>query len=221
MKPLAVGILAGLLAAAPGLAHDGAPAPRPTGPAPATGRAGAATCPDAAQAARIAEAYGGAMAPMPFVAAAKLGLPEVVVAGGLPARLGHGVDGKAFAAVWESLAAWPDAVVMIRKGANIFEIHTRVPTGKASTRSKFFNLDHDVALSGHLRPDLVTAIQSVEMPGEEGFVRGVFFYDESGESLLGVFVPPAEKPPAAQVAAFEKTRSLLRSLPARCPRPAA
>jgi putative heme iron utilization protein len=182
--------------------------------------AAGATCPDASQAARIASAYAGATAPMPFMAAAKLGLPEVVVAGGLPAALGHGVDGKAFQAVWQSLGAWPDAVVMIRKGANIFEIRTRVPTGKPSTRSKLFNLDHDAALSGHLRPDLFTAIHAIQAPGAEGFMRGVFFYDDSGESVLGVFVPPAEAPPAAQVAAFDKTLALLKTLPPRCPRPA-
>jgi putative heme iron utilization protein len=187
--------------------------------APAAAMAADATCPDGPQTARIAAAYAGRIAPMPFVAAAELGLPEVVVAGGLPAALGYGVDGRSFPAIWRSLGAWPDAVVMIRKGANIFEIHTRVPTGKPSTRSKLFNLDHDGVLSGHLRPDLFTAIHAIQAPGPEGFMRGLFFFDGSGESVLGVFVPPAANPPPAQVAAFDKTLALLKTLPARCAAP--
>ena len=190
--------------AAPGAARAAAPTP----PAP---------CPGADEARRIAEAYAGPAKPMPFAAAAKLKLPEVMVAGGLPPALGRGVDGTAFPAVWQSLTGWPTAMLLVLKGGNVFEFRSRILPGKPSTRSRYFNVDHGEPFSGHLRPDLVTAIHAVQMPGEEGAVRGVFFYDGSGESVFGVMLPEgSEAPEPAQLAAFERTWALLGTLPGRC-----
>lgn len=195
-------------------AAPAAAAPAAAAPAPVT-----APCPTPAEAALIAAAYAKSPQPMPFAAAPALKLPEVVVASGLPGELGRAVAGSHFRAVWDSLRAWPSATIMIRKGGNIFEVGSRVPGGEPSKRSSYFNLDHDFPISGHLRPDLLTAIEGVRLASGEGFVRGVFFYDGSGESVFGVFLQAeGAEPDAAAIAAFDKTWALLQSLPQRCPR---
>lgn len=179
----------------------------------------AATCASPEEAARITALYSKGPAPMPFQAQDELRLPESTIASALPAALAHGVDGSHFQTVWASLGGWETAMVLIRKGGNVFEITTRIPGGEPSKRSKFFNLGHDSPLSGHLRPDLVASIYVVSLPGREGRARGVFFYDAAGESVFGVFLPGEGAEPSARgLADFEKTSALIRSLPARCPR---
>jgi putative heme iron utilization protein len=193
-------------------AHGGAPA------AGAASTPAPAPCPTAAETARIAAAYAKAPAPMPFAAAPALQLPEIVVASGLPPALGLSVAGSHFAAVWKSLGDWPAATVMIRKGGSVFEVSTRIPGGEPSKRSNYFNLGHAFPFSGHLRSDLLTAIQGVKLEGGEGALRGVFFFDASGESVFGVFLPgEGATPDVAAVAAFDRTWALLQSLPPRCP----
>jgi putative heme iron utilization protein len=127
-----------------------------------------------------------------------------------------GVDGGHFRAVWDSMTGWGEAMVLIQKGGNVFEIRSKIPAGEPSTRSKFFNLG-EAAFGGHLRPDLFAAIHILSLKGREGAVRGVFFYDGSGASVFGTFIGgEGAAATAQQVAAFEQTWALLRSLPRRC-----
>ncbi len=199
------------------LPATGAAADAPPG-TPAT-----AGCASGADAARVAAAYAARPAPMPFAAAPQLKLPESTVAGALPAGMGAGVDGTHFRAVWDSLAEWQDdALIMVMKGANIFEIHSKIPKGEPSTKSKFFNLGV-ASFTGHLRPDLIAAIHGLQLPGREGFVRGFAFYDEQGANVFSVFVgnEGGKEPTARQLGDFEKTWNLVKGLPQRCGAPAA
>ncbi len=192
-----------------------------TGPGAALAAAGAdsapaAACASPADVARVRDRYASGPAPLPFQLVPELKLPESTIASALPAELSLGVDGSYFRAVWDSLRNWGETLILIQKGAHIIEVHSRIPAGEPSTRSKFFNLG-EAAFSGHLRPDLLTAIHIVSMRGREGMVRGVFFYDESGANVFGVFVGgEGGEPSTAQLAAFEKTWSLFKSLPRRC-----
>lgn len=217
-RPWMTALLLGATCAATAMSPALAQAPAAAPAAAAAAKPAPAPCPTADESRRITEAY--AKPQLPFAAAAALKLPEVVVAGGMPAALGRGVDGSAFPAVWNSLTGWPTAMLLLRKGGNVFEIETRILPGKPSTRSNYFNLDHGAAFSGHLRPDLVTAIHAVQIKGDEGTIRGVFFFDGSGENVFGVTLPEGrEAPDPALVAAFDKTWALFGSLPARCAAP--
>jgi hypothetical protein len=204
-----------LLIVALGLPALSAAADAPTG-AP-TSVPAAASCANAADAARVAAAYAARPAPMPFVAGPQLKLPESTVAGALPAGMGVGVAGTHFRAVWDSLVEWQDdALIMVMKGGNIFEIHSKIAKGEPSTKSKFFNLG-EAGFSGHLRPDLIAAIHGLQLPGREGFVRGFAFYDEQGASVFSVFVGGEGKEPTArQLGDFEKTWNVVKALPQRC-----
>jgi putative heme iron utilization protein len=176
----------------------------------------AANCASPAEAARIRAKYAKGPAPLPFQVAAELGLTEATIASALPPALSLGVDGTHFRAVWDSLAEWGESMILVLKGAHVLEVHSKIPTGEPSSRSKFFNLG-EAAFSGHLRPDLISSIHIFAMQGREGMVRGVFFYEASGTNVFGVFVGgEGEEPVPEQLAAFGRTWSLFRDLPRRC-----
>jgi putative heme iron utilization protein len=206
-------------AATPGAAAASSPAApvpttRQTTPPPPV-------CATPVQRVQVAAALLQSPAAMPPNAARMLAMPELAYVGALPSELRVLVSGGAFAALWETIAAWPEAMTMIMKGPNVFEIAGAVPPGENSTRSAFFNLKKgEGALSGHLRPDLYAAAALVALKSKEGEtrLRGVLFYDAAGESVFGVFLPgEGQTPPsAAAVAAFEKSWALAKTLPSVC-----
>ena len=177
----------------------------------------AALCATAEQKAQIAPLYAGTVVPPPFMAATKLGLPEGIVASALPAAQATGVSGAAFGKVWDSLQGWDQALTLVLKGANVFEIHGRIPAGVPSTKSPFFNLQSaQTGLGGHLRPDLIGAIYAVNLVGAEGPMRGVTFVDQQGEGMFGVYLPESREPSPALVAQFDKTQALMAGMPRLC-----
>jgi putative heme iron utilization protein len=176
-----------------------------------------ALCATAEQKALIAPLYAGSPVPAPFMAARKLGLPEAVIASALPVAQATGVSPAQFGKVWESLQGWDQALTLVLKGDNVFEIHGRIPPGAPSTRSAFFNLKAgDAGLGGHLRPDLLGAIYAVNLKGPEGPMRGVTFMDQKGEGVFGVYLPESREPSPAQVAQFDQTQALMAAMPRIC-----
>lgn len=149
----------------------------------------------------------------------ELGLSEAAVIGALPSERAVGVPGSEFHAVWESLRAWPDAVVVARIGGHVLEIHGPIHGGEPSKVSKYFNLSADgPGLTGHLRPDLIGSIFATTLPGRSGDEHGVIFYDLDGRPVFGVHVP-AEHAAAddATVRAFQQTKSRIAAMPRACP----
>lgn len=191
------------------------PAPGAAAAASSTGRA-AEQCATPSDAARINALYASTPAPLPFQATRELGLSEATIASALPETLSLGVDGSQFRSVWDSVTRWGEVLILVQRGAHVLEVHSPLPAGEPSTRSKFFNLGA-AAFSGHLRPDLLSAIHLVAIPGREGLVRGAFFYDSDGSHVFGAFIGgEGTEPSAQQVAAFDQTWALLKSLPRRC-----
>jgi putative heme iron utilization protein len=148
----------------------------------------------------------------------QLGLNEALVVSSYGRDKAIGVGAENFAAIWKNLNGWDKAMVLITKGGNVFEVSTKIVTGKPSERSKYFNLEYQgPGLAGHLRPDLLSAIYALALPTKEGMARGLMFFGEQGESVFGVFVPgEGGKPTARQLADFDATWALLKSLPAIC-----
>jgi putative heme iron utilization protein len=175
-------------------------------------------CATPEQARAVGALYAAAPQPPPFMAAAKLELPESVVASALPGTLARGAAGSAFATVWASLGTWDKATTLIRQGGHVFEVASRIPAGAPSDRpgSKFFNLTSGPGLNGHLRPDLVGAIYALRLEGPEGPLRGVVVLDLAGESVFGVFTGEGRDQPPAVLAQFEQTWALFATLPPAC-----
>jgi putative heme utilization carrier protein HutX len=180
---------------------------------------GASLCVDAGQARLIQERFKSPERNLIEALRKELGLSEAAVISALPASRAVGVAGSEFAAVWESLRAWPDAVVAIRSSGHVLEVHGPIHAGEPSKVSKYFNLAPEgPGLSGHLRPDLVSAIYAVKLPGRSGDDHGVIFYDSAGEAAFGVYVP-AEHAAAdtTGLMGFETTRDRMQKLRAACP----
>jgi putative heme iron utilization protein len=186
------------------------PAPRP-----------AAMCASTEQAKQVGDYYKANPGMMPANGARALKMAEAVMVSGLPKDQAAVVSGAEFAKVWDSMTAWPTTVSLIMKGGNVFEIPGKIMPGEASTRSNFFNIKPGGSFVGHLRPDLVSTIAVVAIPGKDGaMTRGTFFYDGAGEATFGVFTigegGEGSAPTPAGVAAFDKTLALAKSLPKAC-----
>ena len=152
--------------------------------------------------------------------AAALKIPEAIVASALPPAQSYGIDASQFQAVWKSIETWTDAVTFITKGPNLFEVLGPVGQGEPSKRSKFFNVKREgPGLAGHFRPDLFSSIYVLEIPGKVSTLRGVVFFEPSGEAVFTVYVPGEGGPsPEAVVKQFSSTAALIRSFPSVCPR---
>ncbi len=177
-------------------------------------------CANKDEAARIAPALAkGPVGPVTSAALAQeLGLNEALIVSSYDRQQAVGVSGASFAQVWGSLNAWGESMILITKGGNVFEVRSKVPPGEPSKRSKFFNLKGSgPGFSGHLRPDLITAIYGFALPTKDGATRGLMFFGENGESVYGVFVASEGRQPTAdEMAKFQATWDLLKSLPPLC-----
>ncbi len=174
-------------------------------------------CANPEQATTVKALYATAKVPPTFMAAAKLGLPEALVASAIAGQQAIGTTGAGFETVWKSLQEWADATVVLLKSGYVFEVRGRIPGGTPSTKSQFYNLKQDSAgLGGHLRPDLVGAIYAVDLVGAQGPLRGVTFLDAAGEGIFGVYLPEGTEPKPALAAQFEKTRAVIAGLPRVC-----
>jgi heme iron utilization protein len=149
---------------------------------------------------------------------AELGISEAAVMSALPPGRAVGVPGSEFHAVWDSLRTWPDAVVAIRTGGHVMEVHGPIHAGEPSRISQYFNLSPEgPGLSGHLRPDLVAAIYAVQLPGRSGDEYGVVFFDPAGQPAFGVYVPSEHaKASDSALRAFEETKARLATMPRAC-----
>jgi putative heme iron utilization protein len=185
--------------------------------APAWSEASASLCAAPDQASAVQDLYAKPPSPPSFLAAPKLGMPEAVVLSALGAERAVGVPGSEFAKVWDSLQAWQEARTLVLKAGHVFEIEGRIHPGKPSTKSSFFNLEYGPGLGGHLRPDLISSIYTLELQGQEGPIRGVIFLDAKGDNAFGVFVPADPGgPPSKAIPQFEATRELMKKLPRAC-----
>jgi putative heme iron utilization protein len=178
-------------------------------------------CASPEQAAQVRAFYAGKEAPpAPLMAARDIKLPEEIIASALPPDRALGVAGTHFPTVWSSLVEWEKATLIMIKSGQVLEVHGPVHKGEPSQKSKFFNLDSEGAgASGHLRPDLVRSIYALSLPGKDGgSILGVAFYDASGDSAFGVYIP-GEGGPVSDTsrAQFKKTWDQIAALPRYCP----
>jgi putative heme iron utilization protein len=175
-------------------------------------------CASAEQAQQIRDFYAENPGTAPVRAARQMRMPEELIASAITTEHAAGTGGEDFAEVWKVITTWDKPMTVITKGADVFEVFSAIPSGERSTENQFYNLGHDHALSGHLRPDLYTSIYAYALPRGDGRVtRAVFFYDGSGPSIFGVVMSgrgPA--PPDTELAKFDELMTVIRSLPPVC-----
>ena len=161
---------------------------------------------------------------VPFSAARRLGLAEAKVAAALPAEQAVSASGSAFAEVWAALSGVSEALFLITKGNSVFEVMSGVSPGAPSTRSRYFNIEYEEPLRGHLRPDEYAAIYAVDLGSgdSEGQAQGLLFYDVQGELIFGVFISGEGLVATAEDAAhFASAKALIAAKPSVCEAPEA
>ena len=209
-----VGVIIGTMGVA-GAADAPAKAAAPPAAAP--------MCATAAQAKQVQDYFTANPGTMPAIATRTLKLPDALIASALPQDKAYGTNGAGFIPVWESMMAWDNPVVIVIKSGSVLEIRGKIAKGTPSKVSSYFNVDESgLGLSGHLRPDLVTAIYAVDLPTRAANLplRGILFFDVAGETVFGVYAAgegEGQPAPPALVAQFEKTRALINSMPKLCP----
>lgn len=190
----------------------------------------APVCADAEQTAAVRQFYRDLPSAPPLVARRHMKLPEEIVSSGLSAGHAAGVSGTHFRTVWDSVASWPVGFFILDQKGWILKFEGPVPALLGNERKDAFT---DVKAPGanglisHMRPDLVTSIHAVALPGglgrdgkdRKGMTRAVIFYDASRESVFGIYASLAgEDLNPAAIPAFEKTMALIRTLPQVCAR---
>jgi len=176
------------------------------------------SCPSAGARAQLLETWKTAGTPRLESIAREAGATEAAVLASLPAELAVGTSGSAFHEVWKSLQEWPDSLTVIIKDGHVFEVHGRIAPGEASTVSRYFNLEPGApGLTGHLRPDLVSAVYASSLAGRGRVEHGVLFLSLDGAVSFGVYVPNehGEEDPGV-AAAFERTRAAIAEMPRVC-----
>ncbi len=194
------------------------------------GTASAPVCASPAQTTSVRQFYRELPSAPPLVARRHMKLEEEIVSAALPAEYAAGVSGAHFNAVWDSVAQWPVGFFIMDQKGWILKFEGPVPPLLGNERTDGFT---DVKAPGpnglisHMRPDLVTSIHAVELPGglgrdgkdRKGKTRAVIFYDASRESVFGIYASLAgEDLNPAAIPAFEKTIALMRTLPQICAR---
>lgn len=156
---------------------------------------------------------------VPAMAARQLDMPEVLIASAMPAVDKAGTSAENFEEIWTSVTQWERAFTLIIKEGHVFEIDGAVPAGKRSERSNYFNLDIDAPFGGHIRSDQMSAIYALALPGRGGDVaRSIHFFDQSGITAFSVVMGgEAGQPEEGDIARFDKTMALVKSMGAICP----
>ncbi|MBT4739473.1 MAG: hypothetical protein HOO09_03730, partial [Rhodospirillaceae bacterium] len=142
-----------------------------------------------------------------------------VIASAMPAVEKAGTSAAGFVDVWASVTEWEKAFTLILKEGHVFEIDGAVPAGKRSERSNYFNLDIDAPFGGHIRDDQMSAIYAMALPARGGAVsRSIHFFDQSGVTVFSVIMGgEAGNPDDADVARFDATMALVKSMGSVCP----
>lgn len=201
-----------------------------TAAAATTTAAPSPTCASAAETKAVRAFYAQLPSAPPLVARRHMQLPEEIVSSGLPAGQATGVSGAHFKTVWNSLSQWPVAFFIMDQKGWIMKFEAPVPALLGNQRKDDFTdvkAPGENGLISHIRPDLVTSIHAVTLPGglgrdgkmRAGMTRAVIFYDASRESVLGLYASLAgEELNAEAIPAFERTMALMRTLPQVCTR---
>lgn len=192
--------------------------------------AAAPVCATAEQAAAIRQFYRELPSAPPIVARRHMRSQEELVASGIRPEQAVGVGGEHFEAVWRSVSEWPRGFFILDQKGWILKFEAPVPPLLGNARKDEF-VDVKVpgaqGLVSHMRPDRVTSIYAVELPGgkgrdgkdRQGATRAVIFFDDSRESVFGIYASVAgEDLPADAIPGFERTVALMRALPPHCPR---
>lgn len=121
--------------------------------------------------------------------AGKLGCSDLEAAQKMPTEIVSFVTGdiaERFSDIWAELASWEKVTFFVIHASNVFEIQTKLSTGKIS--QGYYNILHkDAVIAGHLKYDSIGAVAFMRMPfmGRESL--SVQFFAKDGSTAYSVY----------------------------------
>lgn len=185
-----------------------------------------AMCATPAQRDIVTEFFATRAGAPPPIAERALHMPEQVITSGLSDEFAVSASAENFHAVWTSAENWDGWVThIIAKNGNHMKFPSPISHYRENTRGDaYYDVKPEerwLGMDAHFRPDLMTAIYAINLPGDDGrpgATRAVIFYDRSGESIVGLYATIAGEPQTEQRAAeFQATWDIIASLPTACP----
>ena len=96
------------------------------------------------------------------------------------------LDNASFDKVWEFLTTFKKLTLFLEKAGNIFEIETRICSGKEGMG--YFNLFEKGCLNGHLVKDSVSHIALLKLPFMHLTSYQVVFLGKDGNSIFSLYL---------------------------------
>jgi hypothetical protein len=105
----------------------------------------------------------------------------------LPSHMRTFAPGADFDKVWETIASWDSATVIISHMGNFFEIVGKIATGKHA--HGYYNIMGGKShLEGHIKADKVAEIGLITLPFMGRESHFVAFFDADGASMYDIYV---------------------------------
>ena len=189
-------------------------------------------CASAAQKQTVQEFYATMPATPPLVAQRMLGLSEEIVVGALPSSLAVGTSADHFEEVAALFETIPGQVQYVVEAADtVTKVFAPITAAQDTVEGDvWYDLISDGVLDGgqglmiHLRPESLSSIYAIDLPGgempdgsiREGGTRAIIFFGKDSRSAVGIYVTLVSDGTPEAVTAFENIKELVASLPDIC-----
>ncbi len=119
--------------------------------------------------------------------ASALEVAEIDVLLNLPNEVATHAKGSEFDNIIKDLESWGEVLIVKNTPNFILEIRSKITKG--SYQRGYYNFDHDVPLSGHLKADAIKHIVFLSAKVVMGMVsHSVMFLDKEGKDIFKVYV---------------------------------
>ncbi len=189
-------------------------------------------CASDAQIETVRNFYKDAPASPPLVVQRSTGIAEELVVNALPAEWSHGISAEHFEEVTALFKDIPGTVQYVVEAAGtVTKVFAPITAANDTVLDdRWYDLITDGLLESndglmiHLFPEKLSSIYTVDLPGgpmadgtvREGKTRAIIFFGKDGTSAVGIYVTLVADGEPEAVAAFNKIRDLVSSLPAIC-----
>ncbi|MDD6178230.1 MAG: heme utilization cystosolic carrier protein HutX [Ruminobacter sp.] len=120
--------------------------------------------------------------------AQKLNLSPLESAKLLEGEFSKIISGDNFKSVWEGLTKYSTATIIIKNKGSVFEVKSKLSSGKDGMGYYNIFASNDCALGGHINASNIKFIGFLELPFIKFKTANVTFFTEDGEEMFSVSV---------------------------------
>ena len=189
-------------------------------------------CASAEQKQTVREFFAEMPASPPLVVQRILGLSEEIVVSALPSSMAVGTSAEHFEEVSALFETIPGQVQYVIEAADtVTKVFAPITAAHDTVEDDvWYDLISEGVLEGgpglmiHLRPENLSSIYAIDLPGgempdgsvREGGTRAILFFGKDSRSAVGIYVTLVSDGTPESVAAFDDIKDLIASLPDLC-----